>query len=714
MARSLSAFLLLVFMVFTLDSAEAQWTQINGIGGASVTCFASNTEGMFAGTNDGIIFSSDNGLSWSVIDSGLTESNITAMIADDTNLFAGSQSANLNSGVIYRWNRFLKQWQKLSAVPSVNSGIYSFAILGPFVYAITDLTVALSFDDGMTWNFNDTTFSKLGLGALSPVSTELFAGTGNGILSSLDFGASWIRPSSQFLAGNTIQSLATQGNALFAGTNNKYDAVHPDGIYRSMDFGETWTLVYETALINVFSFCVSGSHIYAATDSGVLFSSDSGNNWEPQNTGLTNFKVHTLSMIGTTLFAGTSGDGIFRSSDSGLTWKPGNTGITGVVVSTLFDNGTDLFAGDVSAESYYNGGVARSTDEGISWRSINPDSAIDYVTSFADIDNQLFMGSNEGLNISSNQGMSWLQRNAAFNQDYGMYAFDDLGPNLFAATNGYGIFRSSDSGHSWIPSDSGLPKSSRVFSFATIGNTLFEGSYNGVFRSTDTGETWERMNTGLTDTDIFCLASIGLDLFAGDVNYHGVLRSTDQGASWSEMNSGLPYQAFVYTFAADGTSLFAGTDGGVFLSTDLGNTWAAVSEGLPAGDHLAIDDTYLFATSYSQSNNNTNGIRRRPLSEMIPRSDVAERPALPFAIQIYPNPCSQATTISCNSESSGFATVSIVNVLGIEVAGLFAGELAAGEHSFEWNKSPALPNGIYEVVLSTPASHSEGRLVISR
>jgi len=43
----------------------------------------------------------------------------------------------------------------------------------------------------------------------------------------------------------------------------------------------------------------------------------------------------------------------------------------------------------------------------------------------------------------------------------------------------------------------------------------------------------------------------------------------DNGTIWNSVNSGLP-RTYVRSFTVKGTSLFAGTDGGVFLSTDNG------------------------------------------------------------------------------------------------------------------------------------------------
>lgn len=42
--------------------------------------------------------------------------------------------------------------------------------------------------------------------------------------------------------------------------------------------------------------------------------------------------------------------------------------------------------------------------------------------------------------------------------------------------------------------------------------------------------------------------------------------------------------------------------------------------------------------------------------------------------------------------------VSVVNMLGVEVARLFAGELGAGERTFEWNPT-SMPDGMYECLI---------------
>ncbi len=50
-------------------------------------------------------------------------------------------------------------------------------------------------------------------------------------------------------------------------------------------------------------------------------------------------------------------------------------------------------------------------------------------------------------------------------------------------------------------------------------------------------------------------------------------------------------------------------------------------------------------------------------------------------------------------QTAGYAEVSIVNMLGVEVARLFSGELGAGEHSLSWSNPTSLPDGMYECLV---------------
>ena len=110
--------------------------------------------------------------------------------------------------------------------------------------------------------------------------------------------------------------------------------------------------------------------------------------------------------------------------------------------------------------------------------------------------------------------------------------------NFYAAAWG-GAFRSTNNGSSWTPA--GLSNLG-VISIAASSNeeggiNLFAGTNgNGVYFSSDNGSSWTQVNNGITDLYIFALAvspngAGGSNLFAGTSS--GVFLSTNNGSNWT-------------------------------------------------------------------------------------------------------------------------------------------------------------------------------------
>jgi hypothetical protein len=137
------------------------------------------------------------------------------------------------------------------------------------------------------------------------------------------------------------------------------------------------------------------------------------------------------------------------------------------------------------------------------------------------------------------------------------------------------------------------------------GTNLFAGTDGGgVFLSTNNGTSWTAVNTGLTNTDVCPSPFQGTNLFAGTWG-GGVFLSTNNGTSWTAVNTGLT-NTYVWSLAVSGTNLFAGTGGGgVFLSTNNGTSWTAVNTGLT---------NTLFGPSPFRARISLPGLGRRRLS----------------------------------------------------------------------------------------------------
>jgi photosystem II stability/assembly factor-like uncharacterized protein len=129
-----------------------------------------------------------------------------------------------------------------------------------------------------------------------------------------------------------------------------------------------------------------------------------------------------------------------------------------------------------------------------------------------------------------------------------------------------------------------------------LSGTIFAGATReSVCASEDGGRTWERRDNGLTEPDIYCLASVringGARIFAGTEPAH-LFCSDDLGRTWSELAALRSVDMSAWTFPGpphlahtknitfhpnDPNTLFVAVEqGGLMKSTDGGETFTAL------------------------------------------------------------------------------------------------------------------------------------------
>lgn len=283
--------------------------------------------------------------------------------------------------------------------------------------------------------------------------------------------------------------------------------------------------------------------------------------------------VSSICVSGNNLLAGSWGGNIFLSTDNGSSWREvvtlhaiGSAPNTNFYMKpnvTIYKDGINLFAG---AGNSLEGSIYISTDNGLSWLEKDT-SFVECVNCFTSIGGTVFAGTNNGVYLSTNVGISWSAANTGlsysnydsiYNHAPQVMRILTQGTNIFAGTTGEGIFRSENNGASWIEVDNGLTNLN-IYGLASIGTNLFAGAFQdstgGIFISTNNGTNWSAANSGLRMINLFY--ANGSNLFAG-INI-GVFLSTNNGRSWSILDSML-----VSSFAVDGSILLAGTSNGIW------------------------------------------------------------------------------------------------------------------------------------------------------
>jgi photosystem II stability/assembly factor-like uncharacterized protein len=286
---------------------------------------------------------------------------------------------------------------------------------------------------------------------------------------------------------------------LFAGT--------PDGLWRSSDWGGTWSRVVGApsgasieALGAARAVLPRGPEVYVAGDSGLYLSTDFGDAWTllSETAGARALLISRWPQADPTMFVGT-GSGLLRSRDGGQTFSP--TALTGSVDRLDWPGGAVVAAGSA--------GLLVTRDEGETvegpGRGLPPGPVRAFVvSSYFAADPVIFASPEEGgLYRSGDGGATWATVGLA-----GARVADLvwLGPFLYAAAD-TGFFRSDDAGGSWTRlSDSPGEPRRLVFPLApAAGLEAFLATASGVFYTADAGAHWRP--AGLVGQDVLTIAT---------------------------------------------------------------------------------------------------------------------------------------------------------------------------------------------------------------
>jgi photosystem II stability/assembly factor-like uncharacterized protein len=576
--------------------------------GGTVVDIASYGDVALAATFAGIFCSTDGGHTWHSVGKNLPDWFIQAVtLAPMGNHILGLAASHL--GWLYRSMDGGETWE--TGAYWLDLGIITRLTASPnfeadgIVFACTEENgVYKSSNRGRNWKQASFGLLNLNVSSLcfSPEFADdevVFAGTdGGGLFRSRNAGRAW-RESGEGLPDSAVQCLDIspdfgQDGVVWAGTEDQ-------GLYRSTDGGRTWSPIGD-ALSEA---CINGLYaspkwseggpVVAATDQGLLVSSDGGQSWETAQGGAD--YPYVVVQCGDDLLAGAYADGVYRST-TGVSWQRSNDGLAAhipplVCFSETFEQDHTLLMASME------GILARSQDAGQTWRVLQEEEELSLSSLAGTGEGEtmtLFTAAGASLSRSEDSGETWASILEVEDDPISAVALSktyDQDQTIAVGTSGGQVLRSLDGGALWeqeaVLGETVVALAACSVTYAVTAQQTAEGRWQLTLHGGGLGPvlTYEASEPvaqiiPLDDGKLLC--AIGPDvLYLQDGNL--VSRCELAG------------EAAVSCLAVAGDALLAGTRLGLYRSLDGAQTWQCLTTDVGVFSLHVVSADQLYAVS---------------------------------------------------------------------------------------------------------------------
>ena len=650
----------------------SQWSQsIGPPSGRVFDVFATSNGTLFAFSPAGIYRLKPDAQSWTHLNNGIPTKGLRIPMAEYRNtLYIVSKDtvfASTDNGET--WNA-LSARPKGSAVKFIVTDLPdpSGSHVDTVMYlAISDKGIFRSTDAGKQWTHLNTGLADRIISTMAIVGNSIFAGTNDGLyrlntdvweLSPVDgfktaqsaenkmsmdtnFGF-YYRNSGVWEEiptenSNAIHSLTTSENNLYVAVGPDFfgresseskeevlfigGGARPSWIFRSTDFGESWSEITPNGNFPLFTGLVgvkllaAGNTLFAQ-GTEVFRSTDTGDTW-------TNLGTIDMNLIQHRTFQGVTVNertfytvgtrGVYRTTDAGDSWHPFTDGIMGTGVRRLIAYNNRLYV-------LTDRDMVQSIDGGESWNNVRIDAGeltltpVEKRSGHVDFsgDARLVVEDEALYGISPGKGNLRIFRLSAdgdaLTPVQGIPTFDGNtpSPELMTAIAKAERLQLSDD----IEEDKALTRLLRSIAvhvrpggFAVSDGTFYVEYQRRLFKWkrgdpdwTNTGliDLGERLNVGSRNE--FKLAASGETVYVGKRDGR-LFQSLDSGNSWKDITSSLPllfirFKEIVFA----GSTVYIVTDTGV-LSSQTGEHWRVLTDSMgerPVIDRFAIDGMTVY------------------------------------------------------------------------------------------------------------------------
>ena len=450
----------------------------------------------------------------------------------------------------------------------------------------------------------------------------LVGAVGGGVWKTTDAGTTWrsVTDDMPVLSVCAMDLCRNYPDVIYAGTGEgfyNYDAIVGDGMFKSIDGGETWTQLSSTTSNSNFRFVNriivdpdNPDIVLAATNSGLYRSINGGDSWsEVFNDGNRVQQIIANPLNFNTQFIAVNPSGIYKSTNAGQSWTYVSEEITNnnrIEMAIAEVDTNILYAAPVNSSSGLLG-FFRSADAGNSWTDYG--NSTNWLGGQGWYDNTLvvsplnaniiFVGGIDlyrviisGSTMNTDKLTHWYS-GAGYpyvHADQHFLVTINITANNFSiiAANDGGIHASYDRGVNWTELNNNFnvtqyyDADKHPSSMDIIGGTQDNGTHrspnNPIYSS-----SWQRVIGG----DGFDCAWNKHDpnIVYGTLYSSRIYKSTDGGYNFTQINNGLPESNIFHTplemnkYHSDTLYTVSGSNQ-VYYTFNGGSNWTAVSANL--------------------------------------------------------------------------------------------------------------------------------------
>lgn len=556
---------------------------------------------VYAGTVDGILYASPNaGASWTRLEPGfpLRGASLDDLIVTETGeVFVAFWKIDGTGGGV------AKSSDRGVSFTMIGSGLDGEAVRGlarahskpGTMVAVTRTGVFRSTNGGASFaRISPKTHPDLkivGSVAIDPRKEDtILVGTAHLAWRSDDGGATWRKIQQGMFADSDVMTLTLdhrEPSTVFATACT--------GIWRSRNAGASWTKVLGIPSVSRRTRAFAQDRdrpdtFYAGTTDGVYVSEDDARTFV--RTTAPGLVVNALiSLGGGRVLAGVEGEGMLASSDFGRTWFASNDGFRERLVRQIVvDSARNRILALTGADGSRNSALFELDRAQELWRRVELPAGREIRVLGLFENGDMILGTDDGAFQGTTLGPPWIRRELTISGADPHPQVEDVhivNRHVLVATD-HGLFASRDRGSTWTLLRFGASRSVVTLAVAPSGRVVVATPL--AMYAADDGQDFQPIAAvGIRGLKRLTFAPDSEEKLFAATSY-GLLVSRDGGRSWFETDTPLSRVTGLVQHR-DGRTVFAADADikTVFLSEDGGqNFWPIKAEGLPSQRTFAL------------------------------------------------------------------------------------------------------------------------------